>query len=227
MRVFSPDLFRFLRDLAENNDRKWFDAHRERYETVLLDPSLEFITGFGPLLHQISPQFNAIPRRVGGSLFRIHRDVRFSKDKSPYKTHVGIHFRHSRHKDAHAPGFYLHLQPRNCFAGMGIWRPDGSSLKKIREAISAKPAAWRKATGGKAFTQRLELAGESLTRPPRGFDPEHPLIDDLKRKSFIAVATLTHREVLAADFLKSYAGLCRRGAPLVRFLCDALGLEFA
>ena len=223
---FHSDLFAFLRDLKDNNDRSWFEANKARYESSVLEPSLEFITDFGQRLSKISPHFNAIPRKSGGSLFRIYRDVRFSKDKSPYKTQVGIHFRHSRHKDAHAPGFYLHLQPGSCFVGAGIWRPDSTSVKKIREAVAVDSTSWRRAIGGKAFKQVLELGGDSLKRPPRGFDPEHPCIDDIRRKDFIAVATLTQKQATAKGFIDEFAATCKSAVPLVRFLCGALEVEF-
>ena len=129
---FRPEFFRFLRELRENNSRDWFQAQKARYQRDVRDPALRFIGDFAPALKEISPHFRADPRPVGGSLFRIHRDVRFSKDKSPYKTSVGIQFRHEMGKDAHAPGFYLHLEPENVFLGAGSWRPDGPSLLKIR-----------------------------------------------------------------------------------------------
>ena len=134
-RYFTPKLFGFLRELAENNDREWFKAHQDEYEQYVREPALEFITDFAKPLEKISPHFVADSRTVGGSLFRIQRDTRFSKDKTPYKTNVGIQFRHEFGRDVHAPGFYLHLEPDNVFMGAGMWHPDGGSLKRIRDAI--------------------------------------------------------------------------------------------
>src|SRR2546425_889766 len=108
---FAPALFRFLRDLRKNNERDWFLAHKEIYERDVREPALAFISAFAAALRKISPHLVADPRPTGGSLFRIHRDVRFGADKRPYKTHVGIHFCHAGAAGAHAPGFYLHLQP--------------------------------------------------------------------------------------------------------------------
>ncbi|MDH3422381.1 MAG: TIGR02453 family protein, partial [Gemmatimonadota bacterium] len=125
---FTEDTYRFLKDLKKNNDRDWFDANKKRYEEHLKDPALRIIAAFAPELKKISPHFMATPR----SLFRIYRDVRFAKDKSPYKTHIGLHFRHDRSKDAHAPGFYLHVEPKQAFIGVGIWHPDGPALRSIR-----------------------------------------------------------------------------------------------
>ena len=113
-----------------------------RYEDELLEPALAFIEDFGLRLHDISPHLVADARRQGGSLFRIYRDTRFSKDKSPYKTTAGIFFRHERSKDSHSPGFYLHLEPGSVFAGGGIWHADTKTSNAIREAIAADPDGW-------------------------------------------------------------------------------------
>jgi len=223
---FSPRLFRFLEDLAANNDREWFQANKERYEDDLREPARSFISDFASALGKISPNFRADPRKVGGSLFRIHRDVRFSKDKSPYKTHTGIQFRHRAGKDAHAPGFYLHLEPGGCFAGVGIWHPDGEATKKIRRFLIEESARWKKVTGAKRFRETFELQGDSLKRPPRGVDPNHPLIEDLKRKDFIGVHRLSQKEVTSRDFLETYGALCRTGSAFVEALCDAVEVPF-
>ncbi len=223
---FSARTFVFLRQLARNNDREWFQAHREAYDDEVREPALRFIQDFAPHLRGISPHFRADPRGSGGSLFRIHRDTRFSKDKSPFKTHVGIQFRHDRGRDAHTPGFYLHLEPGGCFAAAGIWHPDGTTLRKIREGLVENGQAWKNAVGGKAFRQWMTLEGERLSRPPRGFDPDHPLAEELKWKDFIAVANLTDDRVTEAGFLREFTRLCAVGAPLVGFLCGALDLPF-
>lgn len=223
---FSPRLFKFLKDLAANNDREWFKANQDRYEDDLREPARAFISDFGPHLAKISPHFRADPRKVGGSLFRIHRDVRFSKDKSPYKTQTGIQFRHKAGRDAHAPGFYLHLQPGSCFVGVGIWHPDGETTKRIRTFLAGNTARWKRVTGAKSFRDKFELQGGSLKRPPRGFDPDHPLIEDLKRKDFIGVLSITQKEVTSPDFLKRFTAHCRSGSAFVEALCEATGVDF-
>jgi uncharacterized protein (TIGR02453 family) len=219
---FGPELFDFLRDLKANNDRTWFTAHKDRYEREVRNPALDFIEDFAPHLREISSHFVADPRPSGGSLFRIHRDTRFSKDKSPYKPYTGIQFRHELGKDAHAPGFYLHLEPGSVFAGAGIWHPDQPTLVRIREAIARDPQGWREAIAG----ERFRLAGDSLKRAPAGFDPEHPLIEDLKRKDFIGVVTLTEKQLCARGFVERFAQTCRDASPLVRFLCAAVDAPF-
>src|SRR5215475_9750179 len=210
---FGPGLFSFLADLRANNNREWFAANRDCYEEQLLEPALAFIDSFAPRLEKISPHFRADARPSGGSLFRIYRDTRFSKDKAPYKTNVGIHFRHERAKDAHAPGYYLHIGPDEAFAGGGIWHPATEAATRIREAIVGEPERWRRATGG-AFAKRFKLGGESLKRVPSWADAAHPFAEDVKRKDFFASARLTQKEVVGAGFVDRYARICSGMAPL-------------
>ncbi|MBW2455014.1 MAG: DUF2461 domain-containing protein [Deltaproteobacteria bacterium] len=223
---FSPALFKFLRNLAANNNREWFQANKARYQEVLQQPALTFISDFAPRLANLSKHFVADPRPVGGSLFRIYRDTRFSKDKSPYKTNTGIHFRHEAAKDAHAPGFYLHLEPGQCFVGVGLWHPDSGTAGQIRQSIVDRSAVWKRSTRRKAFTTVFTLAGDSLKRPPRGFDPDHPLLEDLKRKDFIATVKLSQKEIVAPGLIKQVTNTFRAGAPMMRFLCQAVGVPY-
>ena len=223
---FTPALFGFLRELEANNDRDWFAANRARYVAEVRDPMLDLIAGFAPHLERISARYVADPRPNGGSLFRIHRDIRFSNDKRPYKTNAGAHFRHEAARDAHAPGFYLHLEPGGVFAAGGVWHPDGPALAKIRGAIADDAAGWRRVTSAKALGPRGELAGEALKRPPRGFDPEHPLIEDIKRKDFFALARFAEDEACAPGFMGTFAEACTTFAPLARFLTRALDLPW-
>jgi uncharacterized protein (TIGR02453 family) len=226
-RAFTPDLFRFLNDLAENNNRDWFQASKSRYMESVRDPALAFISDFTEPLNEISPHFRADPRPVGGSLFRIHRDVRFSKDKRPYKTAVGIQFRHQLGKDAHAPGFYLHLAPRDVFLGMGSWHPDGPTLRSIRDRIVEKPDEWQEVLDAPSIASGdVELVGERLKRPPRGFDAEHPFLNDLKRKDFIGTIRLSQKQATSPGFREVVAEGFATGAPLVAFLCRAVGAPF-
>jgi uncharacterized protein (TIGR02453 family) len=224
-RYFSPALFTFLKELGANNNREWFQDNKARYEDTVKDPALRFIADFGPRLKKISPHFRADPRANGGSMFRIYRDTRFSKDKTPYKTFTGIQFRHELGKTAHAPGFYLHLQPGGVFAAVGSWHPDGSVLRGIREAIVEDPAAWRRSVG-KRFQGVFDLQGESLKRPPKGFDPEHAQIDDLKRKDFIGVTSLPQKAVTSEAFMDQLATTFADGGSLVRFICRSIDVPY-
>jgi uncharacterized protein (TIGR02453 family) len=222
----TPRLFAFFRELAENNNRDWFTANKERYEADVREPLLRFIEDFAEHLNEISPYFEADTRKVGGSLFRIYRDVRFSKDKSPYKTHAGIHFRHESARDVHAPGYYLHLEPRECFIGVGIWHPDSQTLGRIRNAILDRPDAWIGCSTDPEFRQQFELSGESLKRAPSGVDPDHPLIQDLKRKDFVAVSDLTQKATCAPGFTDHFAETCFAASPFMEFLTKAIGLRW-
>ncbi|HSA59676.1 MAG TPA: DUF2461 domain-containing protein [bacterium] len=217
---FSSDLFKFLKDLAKHNNREWFAANKARYEAVVRDPALRFIAHFAVVLPSVAPGFVADPRASGGSLFRIYRDTRFSKDKTPYKTHIGMQFRHRfAGRDAHAPCFYFHLEPKECFIAAGLWHPDPIALAKVRNAIAAAPKAWKKARKG------FVLDGDVLKRPPKGFDPKHPCIADIKRKDFLTWIPMQDAHVCRDDVLKEVANACRRMKRLVDFLTRALDLS--
>lgn len=222
----SRELFVFMRELRHNNDRDWFKANKHRYEAAVQEPALEFISAFAPRLHGISPHFVADARPVGGSLFRIYRDTRFSKDKTPYKTSTGVQFRHEQGKDAHAPGYYLHLEPGSVFAAAGIWRPDRETLVRIRDAIAGNPRRWSDAVHQSCAGDRFRLEGDALKRPPGGYDAAHPLIDELKRTDFILVARLRERTVVSPRFPQELAELFRATTPVVRFLCQANEMPF-
>jgi uncharacterized protein (TIGR02453 family) len=223
---FSRDLFGFLEELRSNNRREWFEANRARYERDVREPMLAFISDFAPRLRKISPKLVADPRPSGGSMFRIYRDVRFSPDKKPYKTHVAARFSHIMGRDVHAPGFYVHLEPSGVFCAAGIWHPDPPTLARIRDFIVQHPAQWKKAINEAKFRDLCALAGDMLSRPPKGYDPGHPLIDDLKRKDFIAVTNLDLTDALSPLFIDRFTAACIASSPLMRFLTKALGLQF-
>src|SRR5262245_50212653 len=220
---FTPALFDFLRELQANNNRDWFLANKTLYEEHAKNPMLRFIADFAEKLRSISPHFTADPRPVGGSLYRIYRDTRFSRDKRPYKTILAAHFRHAAGKDVPAPGFYLHLEPANCFSGGGLYQPDGETLTKIRKSIVDKADNWTAAVNDERFLEGAELWGEQLKRPPKGFPADHPHAEDLKRKHFVAVTTFDEAEVCAPGFIDRYADACQASAPLMRFLTLAVG----
>lgn len=218
-----PELFRFLKDLKAHNDRAWFQENKARYEAEARDPVLRLIAGCSGPLAAISRHVEADPRPVGGSLFRLYRDTRFSKDKTPYKTHLGVNLRHrsAAAGGVHGPGFYLHLEPGGCFAGGGLWHPEPDALFKVRQAICARSSAWKalRASG-------LEIEGEALKRVPQGFDAEHTCAEDLKFKDFYTATAFTNAQVTAPDFPERWMEACRRAAPLVAFLCKALELPW-
>ena len=223
---FPAQMSRFLFELAENNEREWFRENKHRYESHVLEPALDFINAMGPRLEKISRHFVAIGKRTGGSLMRVYRDTRFSKNKTPYKTNVGIQFRHELGKDVHAPGFYLHIQPKNCFLGSGIWRPDTDSLAAIRLSIAENSTNWKRARDAKRFVEHFRFGGDQLKRPPRGYIAGHPYIEDLKRKDFIAIAEFPISRIRSPDFIDEVAARYATAKPLMNFLCTALELRF-
>ncbi len=223
---FTPALFEFLSELAANNNREWFQDNKARYEREVRDALVQFVSDFGDRLSEISPHMVADPRLSGGSVFRIYRDVRFSKDKIPYKTNAGVHFRHEVGREVHGPGLYLHLQPGFVFAGAGIWRPNSITVGKIRSAIVSNPGRWQNIVNDDEFNSVYTLEGESLKRAPRGIDPDHPLIDHLKLKSFVATTNFTEEDACSPDFIDTYADVCTIAAPFSEFLTTAVGLDW-
>ena len=216
----------YLKQLGKNNNRGWFNEHKQRYEDSVRNPALAFIDAIAPELKKLSPHFRAIPKKVGGSLMRVYRDTRFGNDKTPFKTNVGIHFRHELGKDVHAPGFYVHIEAGECMLGAGIWHPEPPVLASIREFIVDNPNAWKQATQGKSFARDWQLGGDTLSRPPRGFAPEHPLITDLKRKDFIAVMNFDEALINDRSFVKFVLQSFKRSEPLVSYLCMALDVPY-
>ena len=223
---FTPATFDYLKQLAKNNKKEWFDKNRSRYEEEVRQPALAFIEAAAPGLAKISKEIVADPRPQGGSLMRVFRDIRFSKDKSPYKTNVGIGFGHRGGKFATAPGFYLHIVPGDSFSGGGVHMADTASLNKIRDAIVKDTAGWKKATQSPKFKASQDFDTEMLKKAPQGYDPTHPMIDDLRRKGFFAHARYAEKQVASADFLDRFLENARTEAPLMAFLSRALGVPW-
>lgn len=223
---FEPSMMTFLRELQANNDREWFNEHKQRYEAEVREPALAFINEMDQWIRLISPHYEASAKKVGGSLMRVYRDVRFSKDKSPYKTNVGIQFRHEVGKNVHAPGFYVHIAPDDIFIAVGTWHPERDALAAIRDQIVNKSGPYLDAIEHPPFNEFFELQGSALTRPPKGYDKEHPLIEEIKRKDFIAVCQLQESDLYQPDFCKMVASRFGRAQPFQKFICDALGLRF-
>ena len=224
---FTPDIFAFLRDLATNNNRAWFHENKQRFEDSVRQPALDFITDFVEPLETLSPHFVADSRTVGGSLFRIHRDTRFSKDKTPYKLNTGMHFRHERAKDAHRA--WLLRPPRTeellhrCRALDA--RTDGRPSRSVSTSSNTVTSGRRpRSTPVSPITS--PWGGDQLKRPPRGIDldPDDPLMEDLRRKSFIATSPLTQGAVTKGDFAQVLLARFNAAGPMMRLLCDAVGV---
>jgi uncharacterized protein (TIGR02453 family) len=222
---FSSRTFAWLEGVRANNNKAWFEQHREQYESDVRGPALAYIEAMAPVIRRISRHFTAVARKSGGSLMRVHRDMRFAKDAQPYKTNLGIQFRHERGRDVHAPGFYLHIEPGQCFLGAGIWRPEPPALRAIRNEIADRPAAWRRVRTAR-FKAKFELSGEQLSRPPKGFAADAACLDDLRRKDFIALAPASDAFIRRRNLPVATGELFAATAPLMRFLCGALDLDF-
>lgn len=223
---FDKALFQYLSDLSDNNNREWFQNNKSRYETCVVQPSLQFISAMEKTLARNFPCFPPVCKRVGGSLIRIYRDTRFSNDKTPYKTNVGIHFKHQFGRDVHAPGLYLHLEPTECFIGVGMWMPDADSLRQIRQAIVEDSQHWMRVKKDRKFTARFAFDGNRLRSAPRGFEKDHPLIEDIKCRSFAAISRVSKGQLCSSSCLELIGATFKDGKPLMRFLCEALQLPF-
>jgi uncharacterized protein (TIGR02453 family) len=223
---FTPALFDFFRELRANNDREWFQRNKSRYEQDVRGPALRFIEAAGPGLRRISKHVVADPRPVGGSMFRINRDIRFSSDKSPYKTALGMSFGHDRGREGPAPGYYLHIAPDESFAGGGVHMPDTATLTRIRDAIVADARTWKRIVEAPEFAPMFTYYGELLKRAPQGYPADHPLVDHLRRKSFTWHTSFSEPQVCAPDFLDRFLDACRTANPYTRFLAAALGVAW-
>jgi len=218
---FNGKTISFLKNLQNNNNRVWFNEHKQDYEDLIRTPAFNLINTLKPTIKSISPHYNAIAKKTGGALIRVYRDVRFAKDKTPYKTHIGLYFKHALAKNMHTPGFYIHIHKDECLLGVGTWRPDGPTLHKIRDFMIDNPNSWKLLKQDKGLNEHFELTGERLKRPPRGFPPEHELVEDLKRKEFVAIHNFDLKVALRADFPDYVADKFTKGAQLVEWLCEA------
>lgn len=224
---FPKDFFVFFKELKAHNERAWFEDNKPRFRESVQAPMSDFIAAMAPHVKKISKYFTCDPRPNGGSMFRIYRDVRFSNDKRPYKENAACHFRHAQGRDVHAPGFYMHFAPDRVVFGGGSWMPDPGALAKIRTAIAEKPAAWKKVTADKAFRAKFDtVQGEALSRPPRGFDPAHPLIEPIKQKSFFALREADAKLAQSPRLVGEVAATFRAASPLMKFLCAAQGVPY-
>jgi uncharacterized protein (TIGR02453 family) len=228
---FSPKALTFLRGLKKNNRKEWFEAHRAQYEQELKRPLAALIEAVDVELAAVAPEIIGSAKK---SAFRIHRDVRFSKDKSPYKTHVACWFFHRdigtrmQSEAVHGgAGFYLHISPGECFCGGGIWMPPRPALNKIREALVDDVEGWEEIVHDKAFRRRFGTLDQEgmLTRLPRGYAADHPAGEWLRYQSFTAGTPLTDAEVTGPTLPRLLARHFAAMTPFVRWLNLALGLR--
>jgi uncharacterized protein (TIGR02453 family) len=226
---FSPKSLTFLRNLKRNNRRDWFQAHRDDYEEHVLFPMREFVEEMDVRFAEFAPEFIGNPKR---SIFRIHRDVRFSKDKSPYKTHAACWFSHRNAShgvgsETHGggAGFYFHLEPGGSITAGGIWMPPRPSLHRLREAIAEARRSFEATLRAPGFRRRFgTLSDEAvLKRLPRGFAPGHPAERWLRYCSFTVSAPLTEAQVTDRKLCDRVQRDFELMLPFVRWLNVALG----
>ena len=215
--MIAKETISFLRELEKNNDRDWFQANKSRYDAAnanvvaMADQLIGMIAKFDPAVVGLDP------RRC---VFRIYRDVRFSKDKSPYKTNLGAAISPGGKM---APGYYFHIQPKMYFSAAGKHMPDAAEMLRVRQAISTNAGEFRKIVEGKRFRERFgELHGDRLSRPPKGFSPVDPAVEYLKLKSFTVAENFDESEALSAEYPKMLAESFKAAFPFVAFLREAL-----
>jgi len=223
---FDRDTFSFLAGLTMNNNREWFEAHRADYDRFVLEPAMALITEMDPIVRSISPHYRGVAKKIGGSLMRIYRDTRFGRDKTPYKTNIGIQFRHELAKDVHAPGWYVHLDLQECFIGAGTWHPEPTDLLKIRQSHADHPEVWSRALSEVMAETGMKASGESLQKSPKYFDPEHPMADEIRRKDFLLSENLSPDLFLSHALVKDLTIRFRASASYMAALCSAIGVQF-
>lgn len=230
---FRPAALDFFRRLSRRNTREWFEAHRSEYEREVRAPFRALIEEMDVRLARLAPELIGDPRR---SMFRIHRDIRFSRDKSPYKTNAGVWFFHQdagkgvgTDAESGGSGFYLHLSADECFVAGGVWMPARQALQKIRAAFSDDQAGFERIVRGSGFRRKFGGLDEDamLKRLPRGVAADHPAAHWLRYQSFTAHRMLSHREILSPKLPAMLTRDFRSLLPLVRWLNAALGYRVA
>ena len=226
--TFTPAALTFFRQLATHNEKPWFEAHRQDYETQVRQPMSEMIEELNARFSRFAPEMGGDPKR---SMFRIYRDTRFSKDKTPYKTHAACWFNHRKasHKvggeaNEGSAGYYFHLQPGGkSFVGSGVWMPPRPQLNKLRDAIADDPRGFDRMV--KSLPKRFGGLSEEqvLKRMPRGFPEDHPAAKWLRHQSFTTGRSFTDAQVTSSRLTALVAQEFEAMLPLVRWLNKALG----
>jgi len=226
--AFTAETLRFFKQLAAHNNKEWFEAHRDDYENNVREPMRDLVEELDDRFARFAPEIDGDPKR---SMFRINRDIRFSKDKSPYKTNAGCWFHHrsaSRKVGSEAAegsaGFYFHLQPGKSFIGAGVWMPPRPQLNKLRSAIAEKPEGFVRMV--QSLPKRFGgVSDESaLKRMPRGYSEDHPAAKWLKYQSFTSGRSLTDAQVTSAKLPALLEREYEAMLPLVRWVNGAFGL---
>lgn len=218
---FPQEGIEFMKRLKRNNNRPWFEKHKPDYESFVKTPMQSLIVALRPHFERFAPEFDINPKR---SIFRIYRDVRFSKDKTPYKTHVAAHFvLRGKPKGVEGSGYYLHIEPGELFLGGGLYMPDGDQLKKIRRAIADKPEQFLSIVQHQRFKKIFgKLDGAKLQRVPKGYEPDHAMAEWLKYKQFFVGVEWPASKCLKEKFVPEIVSVFEAATPLVRFLNEAV-----
>ena len=209
----ASDTFEFLKDLTAHNNRDWFNANKLRYEAAKTDVEA--------LIKEIEKGLAGQDELEGHKLFRIYRDVRFSKNKAPYKTHFGTYFK--RAGKWRRGGYYLHLEPGNSFAGGGFWKPDPQDLKRIRDEFVADAQPMLELLASRKFKQYFgTLQGDEVKTAPKGYSKDHPAIEFIRKKQFLAIRKLTDQEVLSDQFAKEVVNTFGALRPWFDYMSEVL-----
>lgn len=219
--MLQPSSLKFLKELKKNNNKPWFEEHRSQYEFAKADFHA-FLEGLIPAVGSFDAPISNLA--VKDCIFRINRDVRFSKDKSPYKSNMAGYFNKGG-KKSNGAGYYIHIEPGKSFAGGGIWMPQAPDLAKIRQEIDYNFMEWKKLINNVAFKKtftRGVLSDDTLVRPPKGYDEMNKAIDYLKMKSFTVMKSFTDAEVQDKAFTKEVAKTFLIMKPMIDFLNTAI-----
>src|SRR5258707_14894732 len=229
--LFTSATLRFFRGLARNNRKPWFDAHRAEFDGVVVAPMRELIEEMDVRLARFAPEIVGDPKR---SMFRIYRDIRFSKDKSPYKTHAACWFYHKdgtravgRDASGGGAGFYFQIAPGSCFTGGGMWMPPKEALHNLRDAIAEDPRPFERMAREPKLKRRFSGLEdeEELKRVPRGYAPDHPAARWLRLQSFVSGRRLTDRQAVGGKLVELLGADFTVLLPLVRWINAVLGLR--
>ena len=218
---FHKEGIKFFKQLKHNNNREWFEKHKEEFENYIKAPMQSYVTALQMYFTRFAPEFDLNPKR---SIFRIYRDIRFSSDKTPYKTHIAAHFvLRGKPKGFVGSGYYIEIGPGELYVGGGIYIPNGDQLKKIRRAIDVRGNEFLSIVESRRFKKILApFEWEKLKRIPKGYEENHPMAEWLKYKQFFVGVSWPESKCYRASFVKETAGICEELTPLVRFLNSAL-----
>ena len=207
---------RFLKDLEKNNNREWFTANKGKYESAMGDVKA--------LAEAIKQGLNKKDVIEEAKVFRIYRDVRFSKDKAPYKNNLGIHFK--RATAQRRGGYYLHIEPGGCFVGGGFWAPEPADLKRIRDEIAFDDKPLRKIISAKPFVKYFgQLGGDELKTAPSGYERDHPALDLIRKKQFVVMRKFSDKETMDPGFVKEVVATFEAMRPFFDYMSEVLSTD--